>query len=127
MKHQHRLAACRARSGEPCAPVNCRCLRTCRWQTDREDVAGGGKKFNVSFFAALYSSSGKMLKKAGLGCEIWESRSHCTSGFEIVPGYDQELIRCKVQWQSLQSVIRLCSESSPDWLRNCLWWIWSLC
>jgi hypothetical protein len=28
--------------------------------------------------------------------------------------------RCTVEWQALHSVIRFCSESSPEWLRNSL-------
>ena len=29
-------------------------------------------------------------------------------------------LRCTVAWHAEQSVIRFCSESSPDWLRNSL-------
>ena len=31
--------------------------------------------------------------------------------------------RCTPAWQEAQSVIRFCSESSPEWLRNFVWWI----
>jgi hypothetical protein len=29
--------------------------------------------------------------------------------------------RCTLEWHAVQRVMRFCSESSPDWLRNSLW------
>jgi hypothetical protein len=42
-----------------------------------------------------------------------------------IVGEDQYLFGarpCTPAWQAVQSVIRFSSASSPEWLRNCLWW-----
>ena len=45
-----------------------------------------------------------------------------TVKFQIPPTVSfSHQLRCTVAWHAEQSVIRFCSESSPDWLRNS-WW-----